>query len=310
MAITNESKTQRKQEYHNTQLFYGTTSWNKISANFTTELKASKTKSALIKTVMKYVPYCWMDNRSINTARKRYSNFKSLIEEAEHKYGDVALELFKLPSEAYENIKAVENNIVREKQSLKDNYDSKEIMKVIKELKRLLISGNFAIGRNQTIETVRAYHTAIYLALVTGKRQIEILKTLHIRIRKGEPYFEGLAKKSSNEPELIKAVLLDDEVKFTQDLLKQLRKDLNVEAMSNLQINQKYNTIFNKAVKRYTGLQISFRDIREIWADICFNKFGSNSNEKVYKAEILGHMAVEVTPTDHYMTKGDNANES
>jgi len=144
------------------------------------------------------------------------------------------------------------------------------------------------------------------LAFVTGRRNVEILKTLEIIKRDGKYFYRGLAKKGEENIE-IEAVACDD-IEFIKKVLEQLRKDLDTKELTPRQVNSKFNMVFNRSLKRITGTNYTFHDTREIYAELCYLKFGKKNGtereELDYKAKILGH---EIDPdrlltTEHYMT--------
>jgi len=167
------------------------------------------------------------------------------------------------------------------------------------------------IQKQQTVQRARAYLFAIYLALATGRRITEILKTLEIVKKEDGWYYRGLTKKYSDSFE-IKAVALDNDFEFLAKLLQQIRKDIDTKNMTNAQVNSKFNHIFNRALKNITGLKYTFHDLREIFAEMAYLKFGkkngSDREKEDYISDILGHEINKdrIVSANHYMTKQTN----
>jgi hypothetical protein len=103
----------------------------------------------------------------------------------------------------------------------------------------------------------KAYYISFLLGLVTGRRQVELLKTLEVGSKKGKATFRGLSKPSLEdrlkEEKGIKVVkdgnVIFMSVKDVQKYLRLLRKLLPTEDMTSVAVNKKYNAVFNKAFK-------------------------------------------------------------
>ena len=112
----------------------------------------------------------------------------------------------------------------------------------------------------------------------------------------------GLVKKSGDDTSKVKAVALDDDMGLISSSLKLLRssfpdtKEIELEA-----VNSKFGYVFNKSFKAITGLNETFHNARDIYADMAFNKHGKNEDEETYKAILLGHQAPTISATKYYM---------
>jgi len=173
------------------------------------------------------------------------------------------------------------------------------------------INKGISVKKQQTPPQIRGYLLASYLALATGRRNVEILKTLKITKKKNDYFYEGLLKKgsASTENTNIKAVSLDDDFEFLMQIINQLRTDTDTSKMTNQEVNSKYSAIFNRSFKHITNTQYTFHDAREIYSEIAYNKFGrKNGGEREeidYKSDILGHQIDKerLISTEHYTTK-------
>jgi len=306
--------------------FYGATG-SAIKELFKSELEDIKDKNSLIKVITKFIPYCWM-GKKFATARAYYVDMRNIIKEvlSDSSYLDIALDLFMIPSEVHDEVKKADSKKVIEKINDRQTFNPEEIYELIDFLKTN-IKKAIKLGRKATVEDfkkagipiakqqtpaqARAYLFSIYLALVTGRRIGEILKTLEIVKEGGVWYFKGITKKGQDDVK-IPAVICDDDINFVKSVLMWIRKDLDTSKLTLKQVNSKYNMVFNRSLKRITGTNYTFHDLREIYAELCYLKHGkvkgTEREELDYKAKILGH---DIDPdrllaTEHYMTmKGE-----
>lgn len=334
--IENLSKQKNNQEVKNCigktdreemeQFFYGATG-SKVKELFKTELESINDKNSLIKVITKYIPYCWM-GKKFATVRTYYVDMRNIIKDVlvDSSYLDTALDLFMIPSEVHDEVKKAESKRVIEKINDRETFNLEDIQETIsflkQNIKKVMKLGKEAtvedfknagipIAKQQTTTQARAYLFAAYLGFVTGRRIGEILKTLEIVKKEDGWYFRGLSKKGVDDFE-IPAVICDDDIEFVKTVLEWLREDLDTTKLTLREVNSKYNMVFNRSLKRITGTNYTFHDLREIYAELCYLKNGkvkgTEREELDYKAKILGH---EVDPdrllaTEHYMTmKGE-----
>ena len=317
------SKTDREEME---QFFYGATG-SEVKELFKAELESINDKNSLIKIITKYIPYCWM-GKKFSTALVYYTDMRNIIKEVlnDSSYLDIALDFFMVPSEVHEQIKNNKSKKVIEKINDRETFHFEDIQETInflrKNIKKAIELGREAtvedfqnagipIAKQQTPAQARAYLFAAYLGFVTGRRMSEILKTLEIVKKEDGWYFKGLSKKGVGDFE-IPAVICDDDIEFVKTVLEWLREDLDTTNLSLREVNSKYNMVFNRSLKRITGTNYTFHDLREIYAELCYLKNGkikgTEREELDYKAKVLGH---EVDPdrllaTEHYMTmKGE-----
>ena len=283
---------------------YHTTRWSGkggVQEQFSIDYKKCDTQDDIIALYNKYIPYIWL-GRSIFTVKNKYTDFKNIIKEIANKRQEkFALEVFYGGENLYV---ALKEDTEKKAEELLDKerkpIDIAEFEKDILELKNTIDSRSYKIARNQKEELVRAYYIAILLAFATGRRQIEILKTLDISGVK-KVVFKGLAKKRNDDDnEIDNAHILFLGVSDTKKYLKELRKLLDTEKMTNKEINQKYNNVFNKAVERYTDFDMSFHDIRSAYAEICYSKFGEGEDLEKFYSKVLGHKVKAVTQATFY----------
>jgi len=307
------------------QFFYGTTG-SAVKDNFRKELENIDDKNSLIKTLTKYIPYCWM-GKKFATARAYYVDMRNIIKDVlDDSYLDVALDIFMIPSEVHDEVKKAENKKIIKKINDRETFNPEEIYEIIDflkvNIKKAMKLGKDAtvddfkeagipIAKQQTPAQARAYLFASYIGFVAGRRIGEILKTLEIVKKEDGWYFKGLSKKGVDNYE-IPAVACEEDMNFVKEVLKWLREDLDTTNMTLKQVNSKFNMVFNRSLKRLTGTNYTFHDLREIYAELCYLKHGKNKGtereELDYKAKILGHEIDidRLLATEHYMTmKGE-----
>ncbi len=322
-AVREEDPTNEFSSAEAIKIFYGVDSPGQVKEMFKDELLKCNDKRDVAKTVSKFIPFCWMGGRKIKTVARYYADMRNIIKEVNDEYMEYALELFAVPKEAYERIKQIDTKKVLEKLESKETFDEKEIEMTMEQVKKWILkamelgddvsieewkAAGLPMQKQQTVERARAYLYAIYLAYATGRRITEILKTLEIVKKEDGWYYKGIAKKGGNDSE-IKAVALDDDFELLSKLLQQIRKDIDTKNMTNAQVNSKFNHIFNRALKNITGLKYTFHDLREIFAEMAYLKFGkkngSDREKEDYISDILGHEINKdrLVSANHYMTK-------
>ena len=321
-----ENRPQEEQTQEETvKIFYGVSSLKDVRELFKTELLNCNSKKETILTVSKFIPYCWMGGRKLNTVARYYTDMRNVIKDIADEYQDLALDIFSIPAEVYEQMGKENIKKVLDKLEDKEVFDAQEIKDIISDLKvnieKTIKLGfgdevtaedykknDIPIAKQQDPAQARAYLYASYLAFVTGRRSIEILKTLEIVKHNKEWFYKGITKKGFEESQ-IKAYSLDNDFEFLNGLIKQLRKDVDTKNLKNTEVNSKYNHIFNRSFKRITGTNYTFHDAREIFAELAYiefgKKLGTDREEIDFKSSILGHEINKdrLVTTEHYMTK-------
>jgi len=306
------------------KIFYGVSSLKEVRELFKQDLLKCEDKRDVALTVTKYIPYCWMGARSIKTVARYYTDMRNVIKDVNDQFQDYALELFSVPSDVYERIKQADTKKVLDKlEGDKETFEVEKIESTISDLKQKVKkalqlnedvsieewkANGLPIAKQQTVDRARAYLFAAYIAMVTGRRITEILKTLELIKKEDGWYYKGIMKKGSEGVE-IKAYSLDDDYELLSKLLKQLRRDLDTSKMTNQEVNSKYNHIFNRSLKNITGTKYTYHDLREIFAEMAYMKYGkkngSDREKENFISDILGHEINKdrLVAANHYMTK-------
>jgi hypothetical protein len=288
---------------------YNTTSWKQIKEDFKNDLNSCKTKDEIVLLNNRYIPCLWLD-KALNSVLARYTEFRNIIKQSSIKHKDYALDtVFQLGNR--DKSKSI-YNIVSKQQKAKVIQKNKEdkviisfddINRIVSDLKSKIDNDDFTLYRNQELNKVKAYHIVILLAICTGRRQIEILKTLSIYKQKELVLYSGIAKKDNLDKKIPSKLLFID-VNEAKHYLRELRKIFNLDNLTNREVNQKFsgslNTTLNNYIKDFIDKDFKLHDLRKIYAELCFQKFANHMDKDLFYKEILAH---EVKPTSatHYM---------
>ena len=297
------------------KFLYGTASWkNGIEAMFTSDFKGCRSHNDVMKVYNKYVPYL-VYGRAFNTMLRMYTDFRSIITELNTKNTEFALEVaFSLNKKddvkgvyAYKSMKH-KKMIDKKDDVLKDGskgaIKSETVLKFFNHLKDTIDNDDFSnlVYKTQKVEQVKAYYITILLGLCTGRRMVEILKTINISIKKGVPMFSGFVKKSPDDDKPSTGVILFITPTEAKKYLSMLRKLIDVSAIDNKDINKKYNAVFNNALVKYSSdilgatpflnnkgvlAKISFHDLRKIYAGYAYKEFGNGGDTSMYYQKVL-----------------------
>jgi len=293
--------------------------WEAIKKSFVKDLHNLKNENELINLYQKHHIYIYSDG-AITTISKRVTKYREEIKKIDFELQNKALELFKLSREVYAYIKKESDNNVKNKISNFTEFDGDNFTKIIEDLDEVIhldnkqfenwyITNFGSIHHTRTIEQVRAYINAIFLALTTGARQTEILKTLTVHKQKKDVVLGGVLKKRNDEKKerIFSENYLLADIKTIQKAIRDLRKFDNMEELSNEEINRKKNRNYNLELKKILkNDDLTYKNIRAVWAEKVFNnefknKKFSNIEKMEFKREILGHDWREhLTQTDNY----------
>jgi len=288
-------------------VLYGSKFWKDIEPIFLSEAKKVKTLKQQSEFFSKWSVFLWFDSK-YNTIKNRSLQLrKSLIKKGGFDEDNHLVNAFKLPTllhkqkndEYSEKIKDKLNNLSNDKNYL-------EIAEsILKDLIENIKSGDVLnISNNSKKSRELAYQKLIVLAVATGRRQIELLKTLEISKKKDLAEYKNLAKKKSSDNDSVVAPILID-VHIAKKYLKDVRKEFQTENMDNKSINSKYNNSIKKALFRYLDKDIAekgFHFLRTLYAEACYQKFNVKEDKNLYFTKILGH-EFKVNSAHSYQTK-------
>jgi len=301
---------------------YGCTSKNDIEALFLKDFKKCRSNNDLIKLHNKYLPYIWF-GRAYNSIIKKYTELRSIIETASTAQSTHALEEVFLMGETQMRGKAFYDglyNITIKKATKKQikktdddlvEIDFKKVEKTVSDLKDKIDNETFEVARNQTVEQVKIYHLIIFLALVTGRRQVEVMKSLEIdynKRRKQQVMFKGIVKKGKVTDDKEAGLILFIDPADAKKYLAMLRNLLDVSDLSNTKINQKYSGVLTKALNRYTkdtlGGELTMHDLRSLYAEYAWETQSKGYiNKTVFFDTVLNHKVSVTVASNYYKFK-------
>lgn len=252
----------------------------------------------------RYIPYFWAD-RSAYTARNLYQSvLKELKATKMAKTKKEAIEsIFTLSTGFFTALNTISQNKEIERMNDKTEFSIDHHIAQMIELKNSIVEKRIKGHGVQSDEQATANAIAVYLAMATGRRTLEILQTLTIVKQKGEIYFSGLAKKGEDDESLYPAILLDDDFLFINKSMEKMRKILGTQELTPKQINQKYSVVLNRASAKLLGENVTMHELRERYAEICVQvKRPAEMDEGLFRDFVLGH-ETKLKASDFYKSQ-------
>lgn len=285
---------------------FGATHWKDLKIVFVDEAKKLKGKKEAFEFSNKWLFYLYFDSSNY-TLKNRSLEMRKELEKNE--IDEIVINLFKLPGEYYNALNAKDEEIVKAvlTDDFKSDFDYEKfcdetIKKFIEVISLKEISLN---SSSQNMNRELSYYKLFVLAIATGRRQIEILRSLELSKKKELVSYSGLAKKNNKEFAKVEAPILMD-LNLAKKYLKDIREEfLITDEMTNKNVNSKYNGSIGKALIRvFTDLEIKeFHFFRTCYAETCYKKFGGAKDKELYFAEVLGH-EISLNHTHNYLAKG------
>lgn len=289
-----------RQQYMDEVFNFG--SWKDIQNVFLSEAKKVNTKSDICEFASRWVFFMVFDS-SIHTIKNRSKEIRDLL--TANNLEDL-IPLFKIEGAIYGSIKKDYANKIKDKMEVSTNEfnHTKFTRDTIAKLTENINKGIGLSKSNMSkIEDEIFYQKLFVLALATGRRQIELLKTLSLKKKKELAVYDGLSKKRNDDETSCEAPILID-IKIAKKYLDDIRLYLanyNVENMTADAINSKFNGRIGNAIKRYIG-SYNFHFFRACYAHTCYTEIGTNLEQSLYFQKILGHKEVILT-AHSYTTK-------
>jgi len=301
---------------------YGTDKAGEIREMMLRDFNKVKGYTDIIRVMQKYMPYVYLLN-SPDCTKQRFFEVGKVIEDTTlaPKYKKVLKEGFSAPMGYYSAMNELRELRLNEKKESGDekiNFDLSKFDEIIANLYEMgmdkeLKNYPYKLGTRQTKEQVRAYYLATYLALTTGRRLVEILKTLELRKYRDKLKARGIAKKGE-EDKSYDLIPLDDIDKILT-AYKELRRIFDTSNLTKRQVNQKHNAKFNEFLKTkiFPNSDLTFHDLRKIYLLKAYEKYGNDENFDNFAEKALLHDvkldAKYLTQTKHY-TNTEIAKES
>ena len=300
---------------------YGTDKAGEIKEMMLRDFNKIKSFKDIIKVMQKYMPFVYLLNTPDFT-KQRFFEVKKVIDETKlpPKYKNTLIDGFSAPQGYYKAMNELRELRLLDKKEKNDNkieFDLNKFDEIVSKLYEMGIDKElknypYKIGARQTKEQIRAYYLATYLALVTGRRLIEILKTMELRKYRNKLKIKGIAKKGE-ENKSYDLIPLDDIEKILK-AYRELREIFNTSNLTNRQVNQKHNAKFNEFLKTkiFPNSNLTFHDLRKIYLLKAYEKFGKGENLDNFAEKALLHDvkldAKYLTQTSHYTTAVKDTN--
>lgn len=276
---------------------YGTDKGKEIKSLFEADIKKVRSLNNVITIYKKYESYL-VFGRNFGTMKNLFGDFRKIINKVESKHKELLLDTFSLPkgfhylvSEKYSKViedrKENDSQIIslREYRNLIDETYIKGMDKTLSFWKK-------GIGSRQTKEGIRAYFLASYLAFTTGRRLTEILKTMTLSKYKNTIKIKGLLKFDENKSY---ELFVLDSASNIMNAYHELRKVLDTTNLTNRECNSKFNNIYNKFLKENILKDVTFHDLRSIYAEMAWEMFdksilGADDNVESIKDEFMNYV--------------------
>ena len=280
---------------------YGTRNLGKIVDQFVKKIKKPDADPEAL--FQEYLPALW-HGQSFGSTAVRYSAFRKPLKRMRSKRAKRALELFTFPAAGFELLNKRQDERALENKNTQE-FDSEKVNELIRKIHKMIEDEKFPAGSSrQRPEQVEAYWLAAYLALATGRRFTEVLKTMDISKPGGRRVrITGLTKKEKGEDILDGACLLDD-YKTVKKALTRLREIFPTDDLTIDEVGKKHSYTFNRYLKSkiLEDDSKSFHDLRSMYAEECWRRYGKESgmSHDDFIGHVLGHKKF-VTATDHYL---------
>jgi hypothetical protein len=222
-------------------------------------------------------------------------DFKNIIKAQGGKLEAIALEAFTIEN-IYIPLKKKDLGIKRDlKEDIKNGtnrqIDPTKIIEEIQKYQDIIENKKYTVANNQNEAQVRAYYISIMLALATGRRFTELLKTLEIAKHGTKISYAGLLKGNDRK---IEGNIISLSYADTKKYLKELRAFANTDNMTIKEVNIKYSRVFNNWAKKIRGDDsLNFKSTRHDYSvagSQLFAKKGENIEDTITR--ILGHAEI------------------
>jgi len=234
---------------------YGVSIFSDVLDLFEEDYNRHKNKGlSKVQELYKTYSYAIFFMYSPSSIRNNLVKFKNIIKKCGGKYQSNALEMFTIDA-VYTPIKRKDEarkeritTKVLSSDSKKETITKEILISQISTIKEELDTKSYTVASNQKEEQVRAYRILFMLALATGRRFTELMKTIEISKRGTKLTFKGLLKGNN---EAIEGHIIGLSYKDVKTYLKELRAYAQTENMTESQINTKYSKVFNNSLKRF-----------------------------------------------------------
>lgn len=287
---------------------YGTDKAKEIKESFAGELVKVKSSLDAFRLYKKYETFVTL-GRALGTIKNIVNDMRNIIKKSNSKHETALLEAFSLSEGYYYAVNRSSEKIIEErKENGSIELNLNDIEKKIDELYEKGMDTNISfwrkgLGSRQSKESIRAYYLSAFLALSTGRRLTEILKSIELTKYKNEIRVKGILKKGEALlNDTFKIIPLADPDKIVK-AWRELRKLLDCTTITNREVNNKYNAIFNKFLGDNIMENVTFHDLRAIYGEACYSKYG---DDEVGKRDFIESALLHETTiraVDYYLNR-------
>lgn len=306
---------------------YKTKFWKDLKPDFMEEAKKINTLKKQADFLAKW-SYYFLYQSPTTTLKGRSLEMRKALTEAGVKETNPIFNFFKVPSGVYTEMnnkytKEISKTLLKKDSDDSDNSDDSDENKkidyvkltetVLENLIKNIEEKNISLMSNNSREEREfAYQKIMVLAIATGRRQIEILKTMVISKKRDEVLYKNLVKKAkADRTEIVAPILID--LKLAKKYIKEIREEFQTDKLTNKEVNSQFNGSIKKALFRYLPKKIAeqgFHFFRSMYAETCYQKFAKNGVDKnMYFTEKLGH-EVKTNAAHSYQAKIEKANKA
>lgn len=260
-------------------------------------VKDLKDSVSIIEVYNKYLPFLWQQDTSFYTVRNKYQDVKEELNNTKMKKAkkEELLKLFTLDETFFnllnKNTKINNDEKVQEQKIFSiDTY-----LETVERVKKDFLSNDFerfkyrnSVYLKRSDEYIKSQLGAIYLALVTGRRQAEIFISLNISKFGKKVFFDDLLKKREGQETRIEAFLIDEDYQTAKEAINTIRDNYKLQDPKDMNnIKKSVNTF----LKEYLNdEEISYSLIRDMYVKVAIETLKPNNMaDEYFKALILGH---------------------
>lgn len=261
--------------------------------------------SDLIEVYNYYLPF-FFNSQSPFTMKNKYDLVRKGISDSSiaKKRKEECLRVFKLHTNIYNYMNVLQHEKAKERLNDKKEFSEDSYFENMKYVKNLIENKDFETIRinRQEDDYLLANLSALYFAMVTGRRSFEIFKTLDLYKVGKTMYYKGIAKKRDDEEIDFAAFPLDDDYHFLKKCLENIRKYYKVDEFDNKRFNQTYQNAWNKFIKSLLKDEnISYSLIRDMYANVAIKNLNKdNLDVEIFRKLVLSHQDTMMSATDYY----------
>lgn len=190
---------------------------------------------------------------------------------------------------------------------IKSDYETAVVSKVSKQLIVNRANIDDAINKVLNSDDYGRSDLLIALALSTGRRPVELLSSgsfdvIPCEVCTFKIRMSGAAKATYNQPsKSVEFPVIGIDPELIPELVQKLRFMFGTDSETTApEVNKLTSALGNKVRRVLDNNDAVLYSCRAIYAEATYIKHGENQNQNVYKANILGHDATDLTTVNTY----------